>query len=74
MNIKQVKLGLQKNVFTSSTYFVNSHSWFMISQRAGLHGGFDGPGVGGGREGTDSQYGLFLSITCQSYAISEHNG
>lgn len=54
-------------------YFVNSYSLFRISQgELLLH---FGGGVGdGGRGGGPLQYGVLLTDTRQSYAMSEHDG
>lgn len=54
-------------------YFLNSYSLFRISQgELLLH---FGGGVGdGGRGGGPLQYGVLLTDTRQSYAMSEHDG
>lgn len=54
-------------------YFLNSYSLFRISQSELLtHIGGEGVGVGG--VGGPLQYGVLLTDTRQSYAMSEHDG
>lgn len=54
-------------------YFLNSYLLFRISQGE-LLSHFGGGVGGGGRGGGPLQYGVLLTDTRQSYAMSEHDG